>query len=403
MKYSIVLLKTMLPSISVAVTYEEGRQQVMVTPEQVLTTKSTASPTAPFKLPTLKDLEKVEERAYSGWSVYFDQDLLVGFLDLNSDRNYTMGLGVAHRGSAMKAEWNVPHTVLTSINKLWHPYQSLVGEEVNSFSYGITAFTPDDLLATDPVVDDRPYSSVLYFSAGKQQLSTPQGSQELFFLVDKVMQTQFTIALLGLNIGGAIQTELHSGFSKDRIPQGWGNQISDGGELTAKYDYIRRTVVPSLSTFEIDGSFSYDVSHRHKLEIGYYTGASLGFDFRFGKIRSGFWQHDSNPLSIANKNFSNKSERFLSHVDAYFWVSGTANVVAYNALLQGLFRDNPYELSSSQIERLVGEASTGYTHQWGRHRWTIAISARSSELDTTSEFDRTHSWGGIYYSKSLKP
>lgn len=347
-----------------------------------------------------QEIPKAEEAEQTGWSVYLDQDLLVGFLDLNEDRNYTMGLGAAHRGSAMKARWNLPYQAQNTIDHLWRSYDKSTGEEFHSFGYGVTAFTPMDLRALEPIEGDRPYASLVYFNSTKQQLNTPQGEAGLFFLVDEVVQTSFTIGVLGLDIGEKFQAEVHRHFAKNRIPEGWDNQISDGGELTVKYDYSKRRLIHNLSKVDFVDDRSYDVSYRYKIEGGYYTGVSFGLDARYGSIGKGFWQHDSNPLQIGNK-FFNESPGFSGTKDSYAWLSATVNLVAYNALLQGQFKENEYDLKGSEIERAVAELSVGYTKEIGDHSWTIAITSRTSEIDTTNEFDRNHSWGGIYYSRRI--
>ncbi len=46
-------------------------------------------------------------------------------------------------------------------------------------------------------------------------------------------QSSFTLGVLGTRIPERVQTLLHDALDLDE-PQGWRNQISDGGELTAK-------------------------------------------------------------------------------------------------------------------------------------------------------------------------
>lgn len=332
---ALCLVAFVIANASHALTYAEGRDLVE---EKTDDSFGYGSPS------------RAKEPQNAGWSIYLDQDLLIGFMELNEDRNYTMGIGASLRGKRVDSSWNFLNTAMEHINSVWAPNRGMDGEIFNSFSFGVTAFTPRDLRARTAVIGDRPYSSLLYLETSRQWLDSPQGKKNLYFLVDEVVETKLTFGVLGLELGEKFQAEVHRHFAQNRIPEGWEHQISDGGEPTVKYQYQKRKLIPSLATFELGKGKSYDVSYRYKVEAGYYTGAAAGIDFRYGKIRSGFWHHDGNPMSSANKNESFRGGSFLDHQDSYFWLSSTVNLVVYTLC----FKDSSQTTTmSSVLQRLI--------------------------------------------------
>ena len=109
---------------------------------------------------------------------YFDQDL---FVSNNEDRDYTMGLGF---NFSVASDANVLWRLTEPVDELLHIDEIRSKHFPDSSTYntsiGIAAFTPDDLAAEDPILDDRPYSSILSFSwlhtsvdrEGKRTLTT---------------------------------------------------------------------------------------------------------------------------------------------------------------------------------------------------------------------------------------
>ena len=103
------------------------------------------------------------EAPFSGLHVHIEQDLFVNPFGLGRDQNYTMGVGIQATGRWFRhvgypqhgidqlLTWAIPSVRLTPREDCDETFHSLmiVG----------SAFTPDNLLATEPVKDDRPYAS----------------------------------------------------------------------------------------------------------------------------------------------------------------------------------------------------------------------------------------------------
>lgn len=73
---------------------------------------------------------------------------------------------------------------------------------------------------------------------------------------------------------------------------------------------------------------------------------------------------------------------------------------AYDALLQGQFRNSEVTVGSDAVARLVWEGAVGVTKSWEDLQLTFAVNAKSAE----AEFDgvrRSHYWGGLYLNLSF--
>jgi len=70
-------------------------------------------------------------------------------------------------------------------------------------------------------------------------------------LLDRPRKTAWnstlTIGALGLSLVGDLQDSIHD-MTNSTKPLGWGNQISDGGELTAKYTLSQQKLISSASS-----------------------------------------------------------------------------------------------------------------------------------------------------------
>ena len=328
------------------------------------------------------------EKPFSGWSFFTDQDLLTldSWTDLNDDRNYTMGLG----GTLTGAKFS--RGILSNVRnwfdgkfKLYTRSSSPPIESIHGLDFGITAFTPGELEERAPIKGDRPYASLVYISSSKFKAYND----------DHTIKSKFVIGILGIDIAKAVQRTLHNraGFSNED-PLGWDNQISEGGELTALYSVERTNL---WLKDDIPSTLNWDISYSLQGNIGYYTDAAAGADFRFGRIISPYYAHNANPLSIYNHG---NCHRCLGQ-NNYVFISYRARLVAYNALLQGQVRDSKVTFSGSEIERLLHEAAVGWTFNISK-AWqlTYALSYKSKEYKGSEE--REHWFGGLYLTHNIQ-
>ena len=343
------------------------------------------------------------EATWSGGSILTDQDLWVDRLGVNSNRNYTMGVGFQFNGAFVKRLPDAKlHFLLDrGVSGLLGavgvgPVQpSLVRGTNNIFErnfHGITfaasGFTPDELTAVAPVIGDRPYGSIVVLST--QRMFVLQGPDETW-----AVSTELGLGVIGLGISGWIQTEIHKRNSSP-IPEGWDNQISDGGDPAFYYrvNVLRRLSPPKANPADYQ---IFDATADAETYLGYYTNASLGLNLRLGYFFSRFYEFSSAPLGAVAQAVGGQQQN--PRAEGFVFFALRPRAIGYNALLQGWLKDgNRYELSSSQIERLILETQAGVhgALRVGQTRYatlTFLINRRSHEFNTP--LARAHWYGSL--------
>jgi len=157
----------------------------------------------------------------TGWQLNIDNNLFKRYM---KDRDYTGGVAFTATGSRAQSGWlNIDFVRRWVFDDL--PIVEADGSAIkkHSVQYGMVFFTPDDISATQPVLDDRPFASLFYISNTELILHPSK---------DKAYRSSLTIGLLGLDLAGEIQGSLHEITGSDEA-NGWDNQISAGGEPTA--------------------------------------------------------------------------------------------------------------------------------------------------------------------------
>ena len=167
----------------------------------------------------------------SSWAIAFDNDILVPG---SRDQDYTYGINLTFAGHQVDNQWASLHQPLDWINKqIGLDSQFATRIEASKIEYGLFGFTPEDISQSEALQDDRPYSSLVYVSS----------TREHYFPTQEVSwQSTLTLGVLGLDIVGDVQELVHSTYD-GTVPQGWDNQISAGGEPTARYSISRQSLV----------------------------------------------------------------------------------------------------------------------------------------------------------------
>lgn len=309
-----------------------------------------------------------------GLGIYMDQDLLVPLL--NEDRDYTMGLAFEFFWEKEKGLY-----LLDSLVEKAGRWLGIGKDENNivySFMLGTVAFTPDDLSDPSPILNDRPYASLVYLSNKRVRADRKTA------LAAEVM-----VGMIGTDIARDFQTQFHEWYrslanSDEPVePQGWDHQISDGGELTMRLRLTNAHLQTGLSKTGV-----YDVSTAYGLSLGYQTNASISVAARAGKIASPFWSIPHDPVNRGNFIPSRAKEEW------YFWTAFRLHVIAYDALLQGQFRDSDVTYSYDDIEPLVYDGAIGFTWCFEKSQLTISVNGKSPDLTFVS---RHQVWGSIDY------
>ena len=307
------------------------------------------------------------------WGFAFENDF---FVPGGHDRDYTYGLSLSYADASMN-------------NSLWHqPLDSIdnllglpSGKNVRyGFEGGVYGFTPEDITVAQIDTNDRPYAGLVYFATSKERISLHDKS---------VLRTQLTLGVLGLDIVGDIQDQTHRLLNND-LPQGWDNQISDGGELTFRY------VISKQNKLDVSSPY-LELRQTKTLSVGYLTEASWGMSFRLGKLNSR-WS-DFNPELASYAESSSSTVRGFS--ERFAWGGIAIKVRGYNAFLQGQFRDSAVTIDHRDLRNAILEVWGGYTHSFTNGIYvSYGLRGHSSEVKTGAA-NRAVVWGGLMIGRRI--
>lgn len=328
-----------------------------------------------------------QEAGYGGWSLNIDNDLFSGG---NLDRDYTGGIAVAITGAKTR-EWPVSldkaRAALTRLSGFDRLYGNGPLLSRHTIEFGFTLFTPNDISIAEPIKDDHPYAS-LFFIASSAQYVLPE--RKLSF------QTVLTVGALGLPLADAVQSGIHSAIGSD-LPEGWDNQISAGGEPTARYSVgVQKTLLegggPGLST---------QFSVNSEATIGFTTDASVGFGVRWGRLERPWYTFNPHPAEYISVGTPPSADNLTgSRREIYLYAGANVKYRLYNAILQGQFRDSSVSFDHDQLNPVILEGWAGFLAEVSsNYRVGMFIRARSAELDKV--VTRNPVWGGILISRSL--
>lgn len=312
-----------------------------------------------------------------GLGVYFDQDMFVP--GTNDDRDYTMGIGIE------VFQDQGPLYLLRDLLTRIEPLVGLdrrCGRLYQSYLLGAVTYTPDDIGNPQPILDDRPYASLLYL-ANKKVVADDQ----------RALGVELMVGALGLNIANTVQTALHgwyrgvTGASEPVDPQGWDYQISDGGEPTLR--------LRLADTRRLAHGRGWDLAHAWDVNLGFQTNASIGLSARAGQLSSPFWSIPYDPINRGNFVPAFGGDEF------YLWAAGRLRGVVYDALLQGQFRDSAVTVAGDDVRRFVWEAGIGVTGGWSRYQLTFSVNAKAGDTRLSDAPDE-HFWGGLYLSRRFE-
>lgn len=316
-------------------------------------------------------------------SIYVDNDLFTG---TSKDEDYTGGFAFTYSGSsAAKHPFSIDKPLgkinqLTGVHELMGIAYDDGNNSLHSCEAGLAVFTPTEILNKKPILNDRPYSSLIYISNTQQTLSQDKQSSLI---------TSLSLGVLGLSVAGEIQNGIHTIIGSDEA-EGWDNQISNGGELTFKYS-------ATLQQYIDTGNENYQVTTSLGMSLGYITEAAAGINLRAGIVRTPRWSFNVNNSNYGEK--TNVTTPATRHLDEFYFIAG-ANLKAraYNALLQGQFRNSKVEYSSDEIENLIYEGWVGLGCEFSSGlRLSYLFRHQSSELKTGLA-DRSFSYAELVAS-----
>ncbi len=336
--------------------------------------------------PTVAEAQVVE-KPETGWTFYLDNDALISG---SPDRDYTGGFAVTLSGSQATRYLPFLHSMRESSDQLSgfaHYTDSGQGFSLHSFEFGLMLFTPTDQTTSMPILDDHPYASIL-FAAQSQQSINP--AEHIAY------QSTLTLGILGLHIGSAIQTSIHRFIDVDK-PRGWHNQISDGGELTAKYTTsLQKTLFMQHNPYRAQQEFKVNA----EANVGFSTDINVGINWRIGRLNTPWWSfnpHQADYINLGSPVTAMAGQE--KHRELFFWFGANVKYRFYNSILQGQFRDSKVTFGHDQLNHVIGEIWGGVTYEFADNfRGSLFYRARTAEIDT----DKAHAprWAGIILSRA---
>ncbi len=333
------------------------------------------------------DPDRIEtaEPDNAGWEFYFDNDV---FLGSAKDRNYTGGIALTLAGRRA-AEY--PFSLdgwLGRLDGLSGFDTRPIGERGfrrHAIEFGLTLFTPDDIRASAPIPDDHPYANLLFLANSRIAVDPERG---------RLYQSSLLLGLLGSSVGEQVQKRIHRMTGSD-IPQGWDNQISDGGELTFKHSLSVHQVLLSHS-----GDHAYDLRGGLEAGFGYTTDVRASLSGRWGRLNTPWWSftpHQNEYINLG-QTLSDNAEQGPNDPEFYLWGGVQLTYRLYNALLQGQFRDSAVTFDRDQLEPLILSAWLGVTRTFGNGLGiSLVMQAQSEEIDRPDLGKTT--WGGLIVSQ----
>ena len=314
------------------------------------------------------------------WALAIDNDTLVPG---NRDQDYTYGLNLSFAGKQAENYWASLHRPLGWIDNLIG-INGLVGAGIKAskIEYGLFGFTPEEINVAAAQQDDRPYASLIYVSSSRENYDS---------IREVSWQSTLTLGVMGLSLVGDVQEAVHSVLGAAE-PKGWDNQISDGGEPTARYSVSRQGLLfKSGSGFELKNTLQGSV--------GYITEISWSLSTRAGKIRTPWVSFNPELATYGEQSNPNARVKVYEH---YAWAGISLKYRAYNAFLQGQFKDSAVTYRSDEINHGIVEAWVGYTMGFeDGYSLTYSIRGHSSEIKQGNG-DRNVVWGGVLLSKTFR-
>ena len=333
------------------------------------------------------EIDLIDERDRTGWAMYFDNDLLTAG---ENDQDYTGGIAITLSGAlATERPWSVDGwlTALNGFSGFEKVYGDVDHFQRHNFEFGFTLFTPVDISTPEAIADDHPYAS-LFFVSNTQQTVLPNRNVSY--------QSSLTVGFLGLQLAEDLQGLIHN-LTGSKKPQGWANQISAGGEPTAKYGVSRMK-----THLQHHGYRGLRTELKTSLEanVGFSTDVAAGVSWRWGRISSPWWSYNPHQAEYINLGAPTVSpSAWGGRREFYVWAGASLKYRFYNAILQGQFRESSVTFKRSELEHVIAEAWIGVTRELkGGYSASLFLRGRTREIRSLD--GNTPMWGGIIFSRA---
>lgn len=312
--------------------------------------------------------------APSALSVAIDNDLLT---PSGRDQDYTAGLTIAYSAPDLDESAFYFDGLLRGLDNFLDAPRGQ--SESRSVEFGLYGFTPEQAAQGGAGSNDRPYASILYMGSSVERVDPKNQT---------AWRSAFTIGLLGLDTFANLQRDVHKATGSRKV-QGWGRQISDGGELTARYQLHKQQRLP------INNSALQAKVSRH-FSVGYLTEAGISISGRYGNVYSPWWRFNPEATSYGEQMPMQRA----SLSERYVFFGAALKARLYNSFLQGQFRDSAHSYSGGEVRHALLEVWAGYSHGFANgYRLSYVVRGHSSEVKS-GQADRDVFWGGLVMNKT---
>ena len=131
----------------------------------------------------------------------------------------------------------------------------------------------------------------------------------------------------------------------------------------------------------------------------YFSEVSWSLSSRAGKINSPWISFNPELTSYGEKSIPNAGVKVSEH---YAWAGISFKLRAYNAFLEGQFKDSDVTYQSNELNHGIVEAWLGYTMALtDGYSFTYSIRGHTSELKHGTA-NRDVLWGGVLISKNIR-
>jgi hypothetical protein len=345
----------------------------------------TASDSARAQESAFDVLEVPLESEESGVAIHLDNDLFSG---VGRDSDYSWGATATFASRE-------PSRVVAPLDRIRGRFASWLasGEAERprvskATQLGIIAMTPEDLLASEAQPQDRPYASLIFATSAETRVFQRAGRARF---------TGFTVGVLGTGAAELAQRTVHEVMG-GKVPNGWAHQISEGGEPTARFMYAEQWLVGRT---DAAGATRRETKLTLGGSAGYLTAASAAVSMRWGRIRTPWWSF--NP-ELGDYSAAPVAPITGFGIDAppeiYGFAGARVDVRAWNALLQGQFRQSDVRVSSDDLARVQAETWAGVTSNWSEWRVTYSVHVASREV-TPEPAARTLVWASLSVERAF--
>jgi hypothetical protein len=313
------------------------------------------------------------------WTVLVDNDL---FAFGDTDRDYTAGVAFTLTGDRARSHWLSPSRLLDRADAAtgFAAARSRAAPESESLELGLLLFTPQDLAATEPLPDDRPYANLLYVASSKLALDEPRGT---------AFQSSLAIGFLGLPLAEQVHRGIHAIIGSTE-PRGYDHQISAGGEPTFMYAASRYRL---LASGELRGRHPYSVRLGFGGSVGYITEGNVEIAVR---TDAPWWA--SSPASgdyAGHPLIGGAAPENRGRLRVQLEAGAKVRARVYNAFLEGQFRRSDVTFGSSELEPLLVDVWFGATTVL-RNGLSVSYSAhRQTEEIERRRGGRAFTWASI--------